>query len=40
VGAGGRVTNQQGALATLARQPFGALLVLVPIASAGYAAWL
>jgi hypothetical protein len=40
VGAGGKATNQQGALQTLARQPFGkVLLVLVAVGLAGYAAW-
>jgi Domain of Unknown Function (DUF1206) len=40
VGAGGKATNQQGALATIARQPFGVvLLVIVAIGLAGYALW-
>lgn len=40
VGAGGKATSQQGALQTLARQPFGkALVVLVAVGFAGYAAW-
>jgi hypothetical protein len=40
LGIGGKATNQQGALQTLARQPFGeALLVLVAICLGGYAAW-
>ena len=40
VGVGGKATNQQGALQTLARQPFGeVLLVLVAVGLAGYAAW-
>jgi hypothetical protein len=40
LGIGGKATNQQGALQTLARQPFGTvLLVLVAIGLAGYAAW-
>jgi hypothetical protein len=39
-GAGGKATNQQGALQTLARQPFGeALLVAVAVGLACYAAW-
>jgi len=37
---GGKTTNQQGALQTLARQPFGkVLLVLVAVGLAGYAGW-
>jgi fumarate reductase subunit D len=40
LGAGGKTTNQQGALETIARQPFGkVLLVLVAIGLAGYALW-
>jgi hypothetical protein len=40
VGSGGRATNQQGALQTIAHQPFGkALLIVVAIGLAGYAAW-
>jgi len=40
LGAGGKATNQQGALATIARQPFGrVLLVIVAIGLAGYAVW-
>jgi hypothetical protein len=40
VGAGGRTTNQQGALKTVAHQPFGkVLLVLVVIGLGGYALW-
>jgi hypothetical protein len=40
IGAGGRTTNQQGALKTIAQQPFGrVLLILVAIALAGYAFW-
>jgi Domain of Unknown Function (DUF1206) len=40
VGAGGRATNQSGALRTIAHQPFGkVLLVLVAIGLAGYALW-
>lgn len=40
VGAGGKTTNQQGALKTIAHQPFGkALLILAAIGLAGYALW-
>lgn len=40
LGAGGKVTNQQGALKTIAQQPFGkVLLILVAIGLAGYALW-
>jgi uncharacterized protein DUF1206 len=40
LGWGGKATNQTGALRTIAGQPFGkALLVLVAIGLAGYAAW-
>jgi fumarate reductase subunit D len=40
VGAGGKTTDQSGALKTLAQQPFGeVLLVLVAIGLAGYALW-
>ena len=40
VGAGGKTTNQEGALATVARQPFGkVLLILVAIGLGGYALW-
>jgi hypothetical protein len=40
LGDGGKATNQQGALRTLADQPFGkTLLVLVAVGLAGYAAW-
>jgi len=40
LGSGGKATNQQGALATIARQPFGlVLLVIVAIGLAGYAFW-
>jgi uncharacterized protein DUF1206 len=40
VGAGGKTTNQQGALKTIAHQPFGrVLLVLVAIGLGGYALW-
>src|SRR4051794_18214728 len=40
VGAGGRPTNQQGALETIARQPLGwALLGLLAAGLAGYSAW-
>jgi hypothetical protein len=40
IGAGGQTTNQQGALRTIADQPFGkVLLILVAIGLAGYALW-
>ena len=40
LGDGGKTTNQQGALETIAQQPFGkALLVLMAIGLAGYALW-
>ncbi len=40
LGDGGRATNQQGALKTIAHQPFGkALLVVVAVGLAGYALW-
>src|SRR6266576_3308284 len=40
LGAGGKTTNQQGALKTIAQQPFGkVLLILVAIGLAGYACW-
>ena len=40
LGSGGKTTNQQGALETIARQPFGVvLLVIVAIGLAGYAFW-
>ena len=39
-GSGGKTTNQQGALAEIAKQPFGkALLILTAIGLAGYAIW-
>ena len=39
-GAGGRPTNQQGALEVIARQPLGSvLLVLLAAGLAGYSAW-
>lgn len=39
-GAGGKVTDQQGALETVARQPFGKLLLtLVAIGLGGYSLW-
>jgi fumarate reductase subunit D len=39
-GAGGKTTDQQGALKTIAAQPFGkVLLILVAIGLAGYALW-
>jgi hypothetical protein len=40
LGAGGKTTNQQGALKTIAQQPFGeVLLILVAIGLAGYSLW-
>jgi len=40
LGVGGKTTNQQGALRTIAHQPFGEfLLILVAIALAGYSCW-
>lgn len=40
LGVGGKATNQQGALETIARQPFGkVLLILVAVGLAGYAFW-
>jgi hypothetical protein len=40
LGSGGKTTNQQGALATIAHEPFGrVLLVIVAIGLAGYALW-
>jgi hypothetical protein len=40
LGDGGKATNQQGALKTIAGQPFGkTLLILVAIGLAGYALW-
>jgi hypothetical protein len=40
IGAGGKTTNQEGALATVARQPFGkVLLILIAIGLGGYALW-
>lgn len=40
LGDGGKTTNQQGALRTIAHQPFGkVLLILVAIGLAGYALW-
>jgi hypothetical protein len=40
LGAGGKTANQQGALETIARQPFGKmLLILVAIGLGGYALW-
>src|SRR6476469_3854844 len=40
VGAGGKTTDQSGALRTIAQQPFGeVLLVLVAIGLAGYSLW-
>jgi hypothetical protein len=40
LGEGGKATNQQGALHTIAKQPFGKVLViLMAIGLAGYAIW-
>ena len=40
LGTGGTTTNQQGALKTIAHQPFGkVLLILVAVGLAGYALW-
>jgi uncharacterized protein DUF1206 len=40
IGAGGKTTDQSGALRTIAHQPFGkVLLVLVAIGLAGYSLW-
>jgi hypothetical protein len=40
LGAGGKTTDQEGALKTIAQQPFGqVLLILVAIGLAGYALW-
>jgi uncharacterized protein DUF1206 len=40
LGDGGKTTNQQGALETIAQQPFGTvLLILVAFGLAGYASW-
>ena len=40
LGAGGKTTNQQGAMKTIAQQPFGkVLLTLVAVGLAGYALW-
>jgi hypothetical protein len=40
LGDGGKATNQQGALKTIAGQPFGkTLLILVAVGLAGYALW-
>lgn len=40
IGHGGKLTNQQGALRTLAHQPFGKyLLTLVAVGLAGYSLW-
>jgi hypothetical protein len=40
LGHGGKATDQQGALATIAQQPFGeVLLSLVAVGLAGYASW-
>jgi hypothetical protein len=40
LGDGGKTTNQNGALQTIAKQPFGkALLIVVAVGLAGYATW-
>src|SRR6478672_5539533 len=40
LGSGGKATNQQGALETISKEPFGlVLLVIVAIGLAGYALW-
>jgi hypothetical protein len=40
LGSGGRTTNQQGALETVAHEPFGkGLLIAVAVGLAGYAIW-
>jgi Domain of Unknown Function (DUF1206) len=40
IGSGGKLTNQQGALNTVANQPFGSLLLtLLAIGLGGYALW-
>jgi hypothetical protein len=40
LGSGGKATNQQGALETIGKEPFGqVLLVIVAIGLAGYALW-
>lgn len=40
LGIGGKTTNHQGALQTIAQQPFGkVLLILLAIGFAGYALW-
>jgi hypothetical protein len=40
VGAGGKTTNQSGALKTIADQPFGkVLLILIAVGLAGYSLW-
>lgn len=40
LGGGGKITNQQGALRTIAHQPFGHLLLtLVAVGLGGYAMW-
>jgi Domain of Unknown Function (DUF1206) len=39
-GSGGKASNQQGAMQTIAHQPFGkVLLILVAVGLAGYATW-
>ena len=40
IGSGGKTTDQQGAMRTLAQQPFGrTMLLLLAVGLAGYAAW-
>src|SRR3954452_14759083 len=40
VGDGGKATNQQGAMRTVAKQPFGqGLLIALAVGLAGYAVW-
>jgi len=40
VGDGGKATNQQGAMRTVAKQPFGqVLLIVLAVGLAGYAVW-
>jgi hypothetical protein len=40
IGHGGKITNQQGAMRTVAHQPFGhVLLILIAVGLGGYAMW-
>ncbi len=40
IGHGGKITNQQGAMRTIAHQPFGhLLLILIAVGLGGYAMW-